>query len=217
VPGGEVKLEDVAEPLTVRPFRIAIYPVTYAQYRAFSDTVYAHPAWWDDAKPNHQAPGKQSMTLDNYPAENVSWYDAMAFCRWLSQKLGYAVRLPTEWEWQHAACGGNPENMYPWGKKWNSACANTETGGVGHTVAVGLFPNGITPLGVYDMVGNVWEWCLNRSEDPNIIAPERSVKRALRGAAWSSIRTKAHVTYRASDKPNRRSPFIGFRLAMDND
>ena len=57
---------------------------------------------------------------DNHPAENVSWYDAVAYCRWLSKRLGYEIQLPTEWEWQQAATGGDPTNQYPWGPDWDS-------------------------------------------------------------------------------------------------
>jgi formylglycine-generating enzyme required for sulfatase activity len=90
----------------------------------------------------------------------------LAFCRWLSEKLGYEIRLPTEWEWQQAATGGNPENEYPWGPEWAGSCANTIESELSHSTAVGIYPQGASPVGALDMAGNVWEWCLNEYDNP---------------------------------------------------
>jgi formylglycine-generating enzyme required for sulfatase activity len=117
VPEGEITLEDNAGTFIVQPFEISKYPVTWVQYRSFLQATdgYRNTHWWQGFAERYERPGEQYHQQDNQPAENVSWYDAVAFCRWLSTRLGYEVRLPTEWEWQQAATGGNPASEYPWG------------------------------------------------------------------------------------------------------
>jgi formylglycine-generating enzyme required for sulfatase activity len=117
VPGGNIILEGKAGTFTMQPFAISKYPVTCVQYRSFltAEDGYRQQRWWQELAQHETQPGEQYRQQDNHPAENVSWYDAVAFCRWLSVRLGYAVRLPTEWEWQQAATGGNPAHAYPWG------------------------------------------------------------------------------------------------------
>ncbi|SFM73119.1 nSTAND1 domain-containing NTPase [Nitrosomonas communis] len=105
IPPGEVTLEtDPPIHFPVSPFRLARYPITQAQYRVFLDTDdgYCNPAWWE-GRPREDRPGQRLWSFANYPAINVSWYDALAYCRWLSTKLSLDIRLPTEWEWQWAA------------------------------------------------------------------------------------------------------------------
>ena len=152
--------------------------------------------------------------FDNHPAENVSWYDAIAFCRWLSEKLGYEVRLPTEWEWQQAATGGNPNNEYPWGPKWDSNKANTLESGLSRTTAVGMYPEGVSPVGVLDMSGNVDEWCLNEYKNPKRVDFSGEGSRALRGGSWNYDRNDARCADRSwNDHPDDRIIGVGFRLA----
>jgi formylglycine-generating enzyme required for sulfatase activity len=111
----------------VDAFRIARYPITVAQYRAFieAEDGWRDPAWWHPDL--YRDPDGHSYNFGrfaNEPAVYVSWFDAMAFCRWLTQRYrdterltpAQAIRLPDEWEWQQAATGGDPENIYPWGR-----------------------------------------------------------------------------------------------------
>ena len=77
--------------------------------------VTGNKGWWKGLADREDEPGEQYRKQDNHPAENVSWYDAVAYCRWLSKRLGYEIRLPTEWEWQQAATGGDKANEYPVG------------------------------------------------------------------------------------------------------
>ena len=110
VPAGTVKVEGDAGTFRVEPFFVSRYPVTWTQYRSFLQAPdgYRDERWWEGLAQRPEQPGAQFRRKDNYPAENVSWYDAMAYCRWLSAHLGYDIRLPTEWEWQQAATGGDP-------------------------------------------------------------------------------------------------------------
>ncbi len=192
VPAGQVNLE--TEPpaaFAVQPFRISTYPVTWRQYRAFLDAVDGYrdsrSLWWDGLKHEDQ-PGGERWGFANYPAINVSWYDAVAFCRWLSHRLrladGEVIRLPTEWEWQWVAQAGSEASEYPWPGGWNPMRANSSESGIGRTTAVGLYPVA-TPAGwpVLDLAGNVWEWCVNPYHEPGNDHPTADVSRVLRGTS----------------------------------
>jgi hypothetical protein len=177
IPGGSVKLENVKGMFIVKPFRIARYLVTNRQFQAFVDAPdgYSNAQWWIDIEQTER-PAEPNWKEANSPRENVSWYDAVAFCRWLTEKYrgrgllgkGHEFRLPTEWEWQQAATGGNVKNTYPWGPEWDAARAKSaESEPLGRTTAVGIYPNGATKQGVLDMAGNVWEWCQNKLVNPD--------------------------------------------------
>ena len=237
VRGGEVTLEIRAEnryriarwlnrsaatTFYVEPFRIAKYPVTYRQYRAFleAEDGYHNPEWWHglwvDRPP--EKPGRQFQRYDNHPAENLAWVEAVPFCRWLSARLGYEVRLPTEWEWQQAATGGNPANVYPWGPEWDGNCANTYESELSHTTAVGLYPQGASPVGALDMIGNVWEFCLNEYDKPqkNVVLAGKA-RRVERGGSWGSFQDHASAAYRGFFfEPAYRDSYVGFRVACSS-
>ena len=194
MPKGEITLEEVKGTFRVDPFYIAKYPVTWIQYRSFleAEDGYRKKGWWKGLAKREDQPGEQFRKLDNHPAENVSWYDAVAFCRWLTEKLGYEVRLPTEWEWQQAATGGDPANEYPWGPEWDSNKANTLESGLSRTTAVGMYPQGaIQPVRALDMSGNVREWCLNEYENPKRVEVSGEQSRAVRGGSWAATGQRA--------------------------
>lgn len=157
IPAGEVEIEDHGA-FQVAPFRIAAYPVTYAHYKAFleAEDGYRARRWWDDLQ-QEPAPGRQWRPYASYPADRVSWWDATAFRRWLSSRLGVEVRLPDEWEWQWAAQGADPRFAYPWVSEWQDGVANTEEAGTGRTTAVRMYPAGCSAQGAYDLAGNVRE------------------------------------------------------------
>jgi hypothetical protein len=171
IPGGTVTLEGVeAKPksrwrgakaappgtFTATPFLIAKYPTTYRQYRVFLEDPegYRDGRWWKDLR-HERTPGEQYRPIDNCPAENVSWYDAVAYCRWLSARLGSEVRLPAEWEWQQAATGGRPDHEFPWGAEWEELRANTDQGHLGRTTAVGIYPRAVGLRILAPIAGNV--------------------------------------------------------------
>jgi len=187
--------------LPIEAFYLAAYPVTVAQYRSFVEGGgYEEKRWWTEAgwrqvreKNQRTAPWGWSdsshNTLANHPVVGVSWYEAVAYCRWLTARLqaagqlpeGWLVRLPTEAEWEWAARG--PEGKrWPWGDSWPEDVlpCNSEEAGIGCTGAVGLFPwpadwfvgeRPALPLlpmpaaAIHDQVGNVWEWCATKWRD----------------------------------------------------
>ncbi|MGB7990722.1 MAG: SUMF1/EgtB/PvdO family nonheme iron enzyme [Candidatus Methylophosphatis roskildensis] len=214
VPSGTVRLQDADGEFAVERFFIAKYPVTYRQYKAFLDDPqgYANKKRWWKGLTREKEPGEQYRPTGNCPAENVSWHDAVAYCRWLSERLGYQVRLPTESEWQQAASGGRPEYEYPWGSEWIEACANTNESRLSRTAAVGMYPGGASVQGVFDLSGNVWEWCLNKYDAPNDTTPGGDARRVVRGGSWNNYREDARCASRVDSHPGHRGVGFGFRL-----
>lgn len=191
------------------PFRIARYPLTWMQYQAFLEAPdgFSHYRWWQGQQPDN--PPRRRNRADNYPVDNVSWHDAMAFCRWLAHRLHQDIQLPTVLQWEMAATGGNPQRIYPWGEDWLGGHANTVDSGLGRTVAVGLYPLGRALCGAEDLCGNVWEWCLDGTSSSDD-------RRAARGGSWVSAaelgRTDARVLY----YPEFRDRNVGFRLCCND-
>lgn len=218
------------------PFRMSKYPITYAQYQAFIDDVegFKDGRWWDGLaddeyrRRNQSEPGEQAFQYSNHPRETVSWYQAMAYCRWLTWRLGgrravpeldrieeWAVRLPTEVEWEKAARGGDGR-LYPYGDVYDARKGNTSETGIGQTSAVGMFAKGASPYGVEDMSGNVWEWCLSEYNNPVPTAGEENVRsnsiRVLRGGSWGYSRDDARAVVRFDNYPFIRNLKLGFRV-----
>jgi hypothetical protein len=205
----EVAIEGTGN-VRVGAFYIARYPVTYVQYRAFLEAHdgFRNAKWWEGlavSERQRATPSSQTRKILNHPAENVSWYDATAFCRWLSARLRYEVRLPNEAEWQLAANGNNHGYAYPWGADWRSECANTSSSHLSRMIAVGMYPCGVAPCGALDMSGNVCEW--TASFDPE------DDKRVLCGGAWYLPPSDALATARTFSFAYERLSHFGFRVA----
>jgi len=197
--------------------------ITYAQFQCFIDAPdgWANPTWWQGlaATAEHRAQaGEQRWPIANRPRERVSWLDAMAFCRWLSQRLGFEVTLPTEQQWERAARWAQGL-VYPWGNDYKVGFANIDeqNNKVGanylrSTSAVGMYPQGASSEGVLDMCGNVWEWCLNEYSNPKNIQAEGDNKRVVRGGSWNYNEANARAAIRGIDHVDDRNNDTGFRL-----
>ncbi len=192
-PGPFLYGEEKKERVIKERYWIAKYPVTNVQYARFvEDGGYAREELWSPEgwqwrkKYDRQAPRSRGANFENpiFPRVRVAWYEADAYCRWLSSSdapfiiegvgevagaAGYRARLPTEEEWERAA-RGDKGLVYPWGSAFHVSRANTEEsdtkgkGGIGAT-AVCTYPLGVSPDGVWDMSGNVWEWTSSRNKD----------------------------------------------------
>jgi formylglycine-generating enzyme required for sulfatase activity len=193
--------------VTAGPFAIAETEVTNEQYREFiEESGQQAPPYWQD---RHYPVGTA-----NEPVTMVTWQQAGEYCAWLSRKIEGTVRLPTEAEWELAARGEN-DFKYPWGNDWNErAAASVE--GDGQVRAVRSYPAGRSPVGAYDLAGNVWEWVsddvLDREGRP-MIKDGSLVKIAKGGSAnepKSFIGTRARALLPA-DKPRRH---LGFRYVV---
>ena len=215
-------------------FQIAVYPVTNAQFQAFIDADeagYNDPAYWNEAglewKSDRHAPdehGDMNFRLPNHPRIYMRWYEAMAYCNWLTEQYRTAgligkdevIRLPTEHEWEIAARGPKG-TFYPYGNDFDATKGNTHETGIGQTSAVGTFPDGAAWCGAQDLSGNVWEWCLNPYEEPEGGLLKENMRsnavRALRGGSWSYLQHLARAASRYYyGYPFFRFNLIGFRV-----
>ena len=179
---------------------------------------YGNEAWWKDIE--RQEAAQPSWREVNCPRETVSWYEAVAFYRWLSAKTGKSIRLPTEWEWQQAATGGDPQREYPWESGWDDSRGNSIVSRLNRTTGVGMYPQGATPQSVMDMAGNVWEWCLNEYDNPErpeaISINGKVGQRVVRGGSWDNGPEYLRASNRFWRHPSGyRDSFLGFRLVQD--
>lgn len=218
--------EQPVHPVYVDAFYMDKYLVTNAQYKVFVD---ANPQWGKDLIPDAYHDGDYLYYWSgdsyqngegNHPVTYVSWYAAMAYARWAGK------RLPTEAEWEKAARGGLVGMKYPWGNTIDENLANYD-GNIGDTTPVDRYmPN---RYGLYDMSGNVWEWCLDAydktfyasSPHRNPVAGGQvgneftSVKsnRVFRGGSWDFSAQYLRVAYRTWGPPTFTDADFGFRCA----
>ncbi len=218
--GGETFIDGEAAKLPLRRVAVADFfigetEVTNAQYAEFINAAeYRAPGGWTDGK---FAPG-----TDDEPVTGVTWTDANAYCKWLSKEIGATVRLPGEAEWERAARGDSADNKYPWGNEWNDEAAqNPENKEKARPVK--SFPAGRSPGGVYEMVGNVWEWTGDLSVDEfgKPLLYEKSNQRIIKGgsAKESLLKDDERIKYMTIDahlnRPeNKPSELLGFRYVV---
>jgi len=217
VPSGEVAIGDFKRTFRAEKCFMATYPVTWAQYRIFlgAPDGFIDPQWWTGLRqrPEYE---RTAVLHDNYPAQEVSWYDAIAYTRWLNSRLEYDVRLPTEAEWQMAASDGDPINVYPWGPEWNPNLANTRESGLRRATAVGMYPGAESKCGALDMSGTALEWCMSGYIDPQDNSLDGVGARTMRGGSWFLTSGAARTFARTGDNPYFRFNSVGFRLAADS-
>jgi len=228
-------LETPQQEIDLPAFRLGRYPVTNAQYAAFLEDGGYTEKWrscWTEAGWADKADRQESyqlggiFDLPNHPVMAVTWYEAIAFCNWLTLRLyqtgeldaGLQVTLPTESQWEKAARGVDCRT-YPWGDESDSERANYVETGLGSTSAVGCFPGGTSPYGCEEMAGNIWEWCRTQFEesyedyrDDNTL--EGGAGRVLRGGSFSDKLRRVRCTVRHWSYPWYRSRINGFRVAM---
>jgi len=187
------------------------------------------PYWWNDAQ----------WGADTRPVVGVTWYEALAYCRWLEQQLraagalswlpaGYAARLPSEAEWEKAA-RGDKGLRWPWGNQWQEDHANTSEAGLNQTSPAGLFPHGKSPYDVLDLAGNVWEWTRSRWGKALLHAPDYGYPydpkdgreeltghdaRVLRGGSWLDLQSSARCSCRDRLIADRWGYDVGFRVVF---
>ncbi|MCI0693802.1 SUMF1/EgtB/PvdO family nonheme iron enzyme [candidate division KSB1 bacterium] len=237
----------------LRRFYVGMFPITNQEFRVFKKSGgYQEARWWNAAGIawlSRNPEDEEEMNLDkwqrrngrtepafwddtrlgipNRPVVGVTWFEAMAFCAWLNERLqlarellnGYVARLPIEAEWEKAA-RGNDGRFWPWGNHWNNKCANTYEANLLTTSSVGIFSIGASPYGALDMAGNTKDWC------HSLLAPypydpedgreniETHGKRAVRGGLSYTGQYSARCTHRRHHSPDFHYDSIGFRVVI---
>jgi formylglycine-generating enzyme required for sulfatase activity len=225
-------------PVALDAFRIGRWPVTVSEYALFlDDGGYADARWWQAGGHGRwsepQAWENQSH-YPNRPVISVSWFEAAAFCAWLTERrraTGLArsprewIRLPTEAEWEFAARGAEGRR-YPWGEAQPGPELLNFNKDIGAVTPVGIYPQGATSEGTLDLAGNVWEWCADWYSDDyyqtcfdqgtvrNPVGPEQGKQRLLRGGSWILGSWLARAAFRDDFVPDGRSDDFGFRVLL---
>jgi formylglycine-generating enzyme required for sulfatase activity len=168
------------------------------------------PAYWHDDAFNHPA----------QPVVGVCWFEAQAYCAWLSAQTGQTFRLPTEAEWE-AAARGVQRRRYAFGDDFDAARCNTFETHIRHTTPIGVFPDGQTPEGLVDMTGNTWDWTSSLytpypydAADGREAPSPPGALRVVRGGPWYYDQGHTHASCRAFDAPGGRGSLLGLRVVQ---
>jgi len=218
--------------VAVGPLCIARFPVTNADYQRFIDDNPDYPVPFSPMRfAQRYNWDRRSRTYprgrEEHPVVLVTWADAVAYCRWLSEVSGYRCRLPTEAEWEKAAAwdaAAGRARPYPWGDDFDESRCNVDAHGDLRldTSPVDQFVDkDSSPYGLSDCAGNVWEWtgglyvpypynAADRREDP-----DAKGQRTVRGGAYDRGPEAALCAWREGVEPTLRAADIGFRVACD--
>jgi sulfatase modifying factor 1 len=234
-----------AHGVCVEDFSIGTYEVTVAQFKTFAAEtgyiteaekaggcyIYTPNQWRYEKSATWRSPGFPQE--DRHPVTCVSFNDAQAFTAWLTKKTGKSYRLPREAEWEYVARSGGKSYKYSWGNEDPSGNVADESArkefpelsvwegyndGFVYTAPVGSFKT--NDLGVYDMSGNVWEWCedwyekeyYKASPKDNPKGPGEGTRRVVRGASWFDIPQNQRAANRGSTDPSKANVITGFRV-----
>ncbi|MFN7952366.1 MAG: SUMF1/EgtB/PvdO family nonheme iron enzyme [bacterium] len=260
IPAGPFLMGDEYHPLDLPSFQISKFPISNAQYAEFVEAggygearywkeAIAAKIWksgrvtgWDGEPRDRPSRYRVPFGLANHPVVGITWYEALAFTRWLTERRcelgkmepGSEVRLPSEAEWEKAARGGlelrrgerndDPKREYPWRGDIDPQRANYRDAGIGATSAVGCFPGGASPYGVEEMSGNVWEWTRSAYRDVPYdpadgrekLDQPRNVSRVLRGGSYFLEAPYVRVAVRGRSGPGGLYGSIGFRVIVSS-
>lgn len=194
----------------VDAFELAAYQVTNADYAHFlAATNHRQPLHWNDPNLSHP----------EQPVVAPSWFDAVAYCEWLSAQTGRSYRLPSEAEWERAARGGLEQKLFPWGDEPLESLANYASRWKTAPEPVGRAEK--NAFGLFDVGANVHEWCADWfqadyysvSPDRNPKGPAEGTRRSSRGGSWRHQTKVSRCSARSSIPPEFQYADYGFRVA----
>ncbi len=208
IPGGDFLMGNIEEngfdnelpvhPVSIDDFAMSLFPVTFVEYDKFAEETKRY-------KPNDEGWGR-----GNRPVINVTWHDAIAYTKWLTKETGKNYSLATEAQWEYVAKQGNTNVDI------SMNCSDQDNNWSGkQTSPVGSFePNA---FGLFDLLGNVWEWTCSAYEDRYKGAEQRFVTTypdsiVLRGGSWRHLAAWARSTFRYRYQPTGGTNFMGFRV-----
>lgn len=217
------------------PFSLGIHPVTRGQFRQFVEATGYKTDAEEDGKGGYGRrdgkwiqspeflwntnPGFETEQNDSHPVVNVSWNDAVAFCKWLSSEAKGTYRLPTEAEWEFACRAGNP-GLFCFGDDQSRLADYAWYGGMGGLGTKPVGQKAKNAFGIFDIHGNVWEWCHDgfalydaaKMIDP--VGNNRFQLRVARGGAFSTQPSAVRSARRSDGTPTTRYYANGFRVLL---
>ncbi|MGQ0604973.1 MAG: formylglycine-generating enzyme family protein [Anaerolineales bacterium] len=216
--------------VNVPEFEIAHAPVMVKQFENFvAAQGYGERQWWsetgwawrrtltlgwgreDRSKPQDWRTQEQRS---DHPVTGITFYEAEAYCRWISAQKGKLVRLPTEEEWERAARGddGRP---WPWGEEWRPGLTNTIEADLNLTIPTGSLPTDLSPCGAVDMAGNTQDWTASvYAPLPEEAFVAETDMRVARGGSYNDTSYGARASYRRGYPASYFYPFLGFRIVV---
>jgi iron(II)-dependent oxidoreductase len=209
---GRYSWESPRHRVFLEAFEISATAVTRREYAIFRlETDHDEPKGWNDPHFSHP----------DQPVVGVNWYDAVAYCEWLSGTLGRVFRLPTEAEWEKACRGGCEDTEYAWGNDSPEARPELQGPWLGPRRVAESPPNG---YGLYNMGDNVHEWCSDWyaadyyavSPTHNPTGPETGTRRISRGGSWRHLIKGSRAAHRSSLPPDYRYTDYGFRVSTSS-
>jgi iron(II)-dependent oxidoreductase len=227
IPAGPFSMGRPARTTMVHACAIDRFPVTVAAFAQFVEAGgYEEQRFWNDEgwswRVAHQIeaprfwgePEWQAYLVLNHPVVGVSFYEAGAYATFRG------ARLPTEAEWEKAASGADGRT-YPWGSDWVDGACGMRGVGPRSTVPIGVFPRNLSPYGVRDLVGCVWQWCSDPfsgwgTDDAPPPLTEFGPRRVTRGGAWNTLKWSVTCQSRNGYPPTARFSNLGFRCARDS-
>jgi formylglycine-generating enzyme required for sulfatase activity len=203
--------------VAIRPFALDRHAVTQGEYAEFvaatgrSSPIIDSLGWleqgflahsWDEVRPYLWAGGEPSPAVIDHPVVLVTLADAESYCDWRGERIGRPLRLPTEIEFE-AACRGREGRTFPWGGEWREGATRAGADGTG---PVDGYPLGVTPSGIFELGGNVFEWTSSTMPDGRPV---------LKGCGWDDAPGTCRCAFRHGRPPGSRHILIGFRCAVD--